>query len=202
MDFDLSGDRVLIVAGYTDEEILRQASNSDSSTDNSNNTVADPPSFYFAAKNIEYQPHICSYEQFESAEGLIPMEKTCDRFAELSMEVLAHQNLSDMKGNLVIDSKTKEVRIRVADNSTINEETEDGDLNFKRWIRPSEYTDEYVNIRNNFFKDLDGRPLTIVSPLHPAIPVAYIDDVSQSIPEGEEEVTYTVTFKEYENTGF
>ena len=57
-------------------------------------------------------------------------------------------------------------------------------------------------MRNGFFDDLYGRPLTIVSPLFPAMPVAYLTECTYNINEGEEEATYNVTFRETDNTGF
>ena len=57
-------------------------------------------------------------------------------------------------------------------------------------------------MRNGFFDDLYGRPLTIVSPLFPAMPVAYLTEATYNINEGEEEATYNVTFRETDNTGF
>lgn len=190
--YSVSGGRVLIVCGLTDQEILRRANKE---------TIANPPSFYFEVRNVQYTDHIKSYEGFESAQGLIPIEKACDTFAEVSFEVLVHQNISDAKGSLVIDKDTKEVRLRVADQSTLTEENIDGNLVLSRWVSPEEYTDEYIELRRSFFKDLDGRPLTIVSPLFPSIPVGFIDSVEYNIAEGEEEANYSVTIKEYVNTG-
>ena len=117
------------------------------------------------------------------------------------MDILVHQNLSNTKGKLVIDSNTKEIRLRVTDNSLPND-SEDEELHLGRFVRPEEFTDEYIEVRSNFFKDLLGRPLTIVSPLFEAIPVAYIVDYNYNIPEGEEEATYNVTFREVATTGF
>lgn len=190
--YSVDSDRILIVCGLTDQEVLRKAGGEE---------VPDPPSFYFEVRNVQYTDHVKSYEGFESAQGLIPIEKACDNFAELSFEVLVHQNLSDMKGTFVINEQTKEVRLRVSDKHTETTETIDGDLVVTRWVDPSEYTDEYINIKKGFFKDLDGRPLTIVSPLFPSIPVGFIESVELAIEEGTEETNYSVTIKEYVNTG-
>lgn len=190
--YSVSNDRILIVCGLTDQEILRR-------TDGE--TVGEPPSFYFEVKNVRYADHIKSYEGFESAQGLIPIEKACDTFAELSFEVLVHQNISDAKGSFVVDTKTKEVRLRVTDQSVLDEEEIDGKLRLTRWADPEDYTDEYIELRHSFFKDLDGRPLTIVSPLFPPIPVGFIDTVEYNIAEGTEEANYSVNIKEYVNTG-
>ena len=190
--YSVSNDRVLIVCGLTDQEILRRTGGE---------TIGDPPSFYFEVKNVQYTDHIKSYEGFESAQGLIPIEKACDTFAELSFEVLVHQNISDAKGSFVVDKQTKEVRLRVTDQSVLDEEEIDGKLRLTRWADPEDYTDEYIELRHSVFKDLDGRPLTIVSPLFPPIPVGFIDSVEYNIEEGTEEANYSVVIKEYVNTG-
>ncbi len=202
----IAADRVLIVPGYTDAEILQMASNESTEegeeSTTTNTEVAAPASFYIEAKNIEYTPHIKSYEEFNSAEGLILIEKACDRYAEVGMDVFVHQNLSNMEGSVIIDGETKEARIRVTDNSTVEDNDKDDELQLGRYIEPSEFTDEYLEVRNAFFEDLYGRPLTIVSPLFPAMPVAYLTECTYNINEGEEEATYNVTFRETDNTGF
>lgn len=195
-DYAINNSRVLIVPGYTDQEILQMA-------DKNNKTdVKEPPALYFDAKNIDANPHRKSYEEFRSAEGLILMEKACDEYATVSMDILVHQNLSNMKGSITVDSQTKEARLRVTDNSTIDKEVDEG-LELTVWVDPEKFTDEYIEIRDNFFKDLLGRPLTIVSPLFDPMPVAYLDeDYSYTIAEGEQEAAYHVTFKEVNNIGF
>lgn len=195
VDYALNSSRVLIVPGFTDQELLLR------SDEKTKDQVTEPTSFLFEAKNIQSVPHHPSYEEFRSSDGLLMIEKNCDEFAEVTMDILVHQNLSNTKGKLVIDSNTKEIRLRVTDNSLPND-SEDEELHLGRFVRPEEFTDEYIEVRSNFFKDLLGRPLTIVSPLFEAIPVAYIVDYSYNIPEGEEEATYTVTFREVATTGF
>ena len=193
----IAPDRILIVPGYTDAEILQM-----SSEEGQNTEINPPAALYNEAKNIEYTPHIKSYEDFNSSEGLILIEKACDRYAEVAMDVFVHQNLSNMKGSVTIDSQTKEARIRVTDNSIPEDNNNDNELQLGRYIEPSEFTDEYIEVRNGFFDDLYGRPLTIVSPLFPAMPVAYLTEATYNINEGEEEATYNVTFRETDNTGF
>lgn len=195
-DFKMTGSRVLIVPGYTDQEILQMA-------DKNNKTeVKEPRALYFNAKNIESNPHRKAYDEFRSAEGLIMPEKACDEYATVSMDILVHQNLSNLKGSITIDSQTKEARLIVPDNSTLSQEVEEG-LELSRWIDPDEFTEEYISVRSNFFKDLLGRPLTIISPLFDPIPVGYLaEDYSYNIPEGEQEASYSVTFKEVNNIGF
>ena len=195
-DYAINNSRVLIIPGYTDEETLKMADKDNKSE------VTQPPALYFDAQNIESNPHRPSFEEFRSAEGLIMLEKACDEYATVSMDILVHQNLSNVKGTITIDSQTKEARLRVADNSTIDKDIDEG-LQLTRWVDPEEFNDEYIEIRNNFFKDLLGRPLTIVSPLFDPMPVAYLaDDYSYNIGEGEQEASYSVTFKEVNNIGF
>ena len=111
------------------------------------------------------------------------------------MDILVHQNLSDQKGNILIDKKTREARLRVDDNSIEEGDRDDG-IYTNRWVRPEEFTEKYIELRNNFFNDLNHRPLTIISALFPPIPVAYMTDCSYNIGEGEEEASYSVTFSE------
>lgn len=196
----MDGSRVLIVPGFTNEEILLR---SDKKT---KDQVSQPTSFLFEAKNIQFHPNRPSYEEFRSADGVLMMEKACNEYANVSMEILVHQNLSNTKGKLAIDKKTKEVRLRVTDNSLPQSSEKENEgksvLKLGRYVRPEEFTEKYVEIRSNFFKDLLGRPLTIVSPLFESIPVAYITEYDYNIPEGEEEATYSVTFAESATTGF
>lgn len=192
----LTGSRVLIVAGHTDKELLLKA---DKKT---KDQVPEPPSFLFEARNVQVQPHRKSYEEFRSSDGLILLEKNCDEFTVLTMDILVHQNLSDMKGDLLIDKQKKTVHIRVTDNSNPLDNNKDDELLLGRWVRPEEFTDKYIQVRSDFFKELKGRPLTLISPLFEAIPVAYITEYEYSINEGEEEAAYSVTFQEVATTGF
>lgn len=188
--------RVLIVPGFTDDEYLLRSNRS------TKNQVNEPTSFLFEAMSVEVSPHRKSYEEFRSCDGLLMIEKACDEYAEISMNILVHQNLSNMKGNLVIEKNTKEVRLRVTDNSIPKDNNNDDELLLGRYIRPEEFTDEYIEVRANFFKDLIGRPLTLVSPLFESVPVAYITDYHYDIGEGVEEASYSVTFRAAATTGF
>lgn len=188
--YKINNDRVLIIPGFTDQEILQN-----SSKDKKKKKVTEPAAFYFSVDNVQYTPHIASYEDFNSAQGLIKVEKSCDRYAEVEMDILVHQNLSDQKGNILIDKKTREARLRVDDNSIEEGDRDDG-IYTNRWVRPEEFTEKYIELRNNFFNDLNHRPLTIISALFPPIPVAYMTDCSYNIGEGEEEASYSVTFSE------
>lgn len=129
------------------------------------------------------------------------MEKACDKFAEVEMDILVHQQISNTKGNILIDKETREARLRVNDNSVVIDNDDPEQLYVSRWVPPEEFTEEYLEIRNGFFQDLDGRPLTIVSPLFPAMPVAYLTDVQYNIDSGVEEASYSVTFREVESLG-
>lgn len=195
--YAINNDRVLIVPGFTDQEILTNSSSEVKKGEKEK--VTQPTALFFSAYNIQYTPHIKSYEDFNSAEGLIKVEKACDRFAEVEMNILVHQNISNTSGQIMIDKDTREARLRVADNSI---ENVDSDLDgFGRWVSPEEFTEEYIELRSGFFDDLVGRPLTIVSPLFPPMHVAYMTECSYDIGEGEEEASYSVTFSEVENIG-
>lgn len=196
VEYTVDTSRVLIVAGYTDQELLLR------SDEKTKDQVNQPPSFLFETKNIQVQPHRPSYEEFRSSDGLILMEKNCDEFTQVTMEILVHQNLSDAKATLIIDEQESTVKMRVTDNSLPQDTKQDNEILLGRYVRPSEFTDEYIELRSDFFEDLKHRPLTLVSPLFRAIPVAYIIDYDYSIGEGEEEAVYSVTFQEVATTGF
>lgn len=185
----LDGSKILIVSGYTDQENLLRAN------EKTRRQVATPPSFFFDAKNMSFNHHRAKREEFLAADGKHLPRANCDEYAELTVDIFVHQNLSNTKGNLVIDSQTREIRVLTTDNSIPDPANGDG-LLLGRYIRPEEFTDEYIAVRQNFFDDLDQRPLTIVSQLFPALPAAYITDYKMNINEGEEEATYTVTFSE------
>ena len=188
-DYKLNNDKVLIVPGFTDEEIL------ENSKRKASNRITEPGALYFEVQNVSYTPNIASYEDFNSAQGLIKIEKACDRFAEVEMNVLVHQNISDQKGQILIDKQTREARLRVND-ITIEEGDRDDGIYVSRFVRPEEFTEEYIEVRNNFFKDLNRRPCTIISALFPPMPVAYLTECNYNIGEGEEEASYSVTFAE------
>lgn len=197
--YKVNADKVLIIPGYTDEEILKQNKKDKKNKSKKKTKIEEPPAFYFEVQNVQYTPHITSYEDFNSAHGLIKLEKACDRFAEVEMNILVHQNISDQKGKIMINKKTREARLRVTDNS-IDEGDRDGGMYVSKWVRPEKFTDEYIEIRNNFFQDLDKRPLTIISALFPPMPVAYMTECNYNIGEGEEEASYSVTFSEVSST--
>ena len=198
VQYKINTDKVLIVPGYTDAEILKNEKNKKKKK-NKKAKTSPPAAFYFEVQNVQYTPHIASYEDFNSAQGLIKLEKACDRFAEVEMDVFVHQNISDQKGKIMIDKETREARLRVND-IQIEEGDRDNGIYVNRFVRPDEFTDKYIEVRNNFFQDLYQRPLTIVSSLFPPLPVAYMTECSYNIGEGEEEATYSVTFSEVTST--
>ena len=175
-DYSVSGSKVLIVSGYTQQELLLRANTK------TRDQVPSPPSFFFDAKTVSVQPHRPNYEEFESADGLIPQETACDAYAQIDMEIYVYQRLTNIKGEFVIDSTTREVRVITADTDI---DVLDEELQLGRYIQP-------------IFKDLLNRPLTIVSQLFDPIEHCRIaDNYSYNINEGEQEATYSVTFKEY-----
>lgn len=221
-NYKINNDKVLIVPGFTDDELIQNSNNkkskkstnknnsknnkkkssgsSGSSDTTSTKKVEQPTSFFFEVHNVKYTPHIKSYEEFNSSEGLILIEKACDTYAEVEMDVVVNQQISNVKGKIMIDKQTREARLRVTDSSTLTKDTESG-IELSRWVTPEEFTEDYLKIRNAFFEDLYGRPLTIVSPLFPAMPVAYLTECSYNIEEGTEEASYSVTFRETESLG-
>lgn len=195
VQYKIHSDKVLIIPGYTDEEVLLNTGKKNKSP----TKITPPAAFYFEVENVQYSPNIASYEDFNSAQGLIKVEKACDRFAEVEMNILVHQNISDQKGKIMIDKQTREARLRVTDNSIEEGDRDDG-IYTSRFVRPEEFTDEYIEVRNNFFQDLNRRPLTIVSALFPPMPVAYMTECNYNIGAGEEEASYSVTFSEVTST--
>lgn len=188
-NYSVDGSKVLIVSGYTQQELLLKANKKTSKQ------VKTPPSFFFNAKNISVQLHRPNYEEFESADGLIAQETACDAYAQIDMEIYVYQRLTNIKGEFVINSTNREVKVITTDT---NIDVIDEELQLGRYIRPDEFPDEYVAVRNNFFKDLLGRPLTIVSQLFDPLEYCRIaDNYTYNINEGEQEATYSVTFKEY-----
>lgn len=188
-DYKINGGRVLIVPGLTDQEVLQN------SNKKKKKKIVEPPALYFSVTNVQYTPHIASYEEFSSAQGGIKIEKACDRSAEIELDILVHQNLSDQKGDILINKQTREARLRVEDNEVEEGDRDDG-IYVNKWVRPEQFTDEFIELRSGFFKDLDKRPLTIVSSLFPPMPVGYMTECNYNIGEGEEEASYSVTFSE------
>ena len=188
-NYSIDGSKVLIVSGYTQQELLLRAN------PKTKNQVVAPPSFFFDARGINVQPHRPKYEEFESADGLIAQETACDAYAQIDMEIFVHQRLTNIKGEFVINSTTREVKVITTDTDI---DVIDEELQLGRYVRPDEFPDEYIALRSNFFKDLLNRPLTIVSQLFDPIEHCRIsENYTYNINAGEQEATYSVTFKEY-----
>ena len=222
-EYGMTKGAVLIVPGYTDAELLQNANASSGKNKNSTNksyskdhltntttkeTTANnkanstakaalPPAMYFNVRNVEYTPHGKDYEEFNSAEGLILLEKACDRYAEVQLEVLVHQRLSSVTGTVTLDKEKRDTLVHIEDFTTGSDS--DGTI---LWSYPEHYNDQFIELRRSFFDNLVGRPLTVVSSLFPAIPVGYMTECDYSIGEGEEESAWSITIKEVDNWGF
>lgn len=188
-------DRVLIVPNYTpaETELLRDEKTADS--------VKPPISYYFQCAEVSYTPGIPQYEEFESAQGLIMIEKACNSSSELELSIYVHQMMYAQTDKLQLGTdKTSDVR------STLS--LDRWDTTTREYVNPMELsgtgnnedawatTPDFIELRRGFFDYLYGRPLTIVSALFPPMPVAYLQDIEYQIDEGEEFAVYEVTFKE------
>jgi len=221
-EYGMTKGAVLIVPGYTEAELLQNAqatSNKNKGTSGSSyskdqltktttkestihksttkSKVSLPPAMYFNVRNVEYTPHGKDYEEFNSAEGLILLEKACDRYAEVQLEVLVHQRLSSVTGSVTLDKEKRDTLVHVEDFTTGVDS--DGTI---LWSYPEHYDEKFIELRRTFFDNLVGRPLTVVSSLFPAIPVGYMTECDYSIGEGEEESAWSITIKEVDNWGF
>lgn len=236
-EFGMDEGIILIVPGYTEQEIMEMEGYSDDDTstssdtnssettylektqdgttpattttettsttnDNSTSTIPKkeikaPPAMYFKCKTVEFTPHIKDYEEFSSAEGLILIEKACDRFAEVQLEVLVHQKISTLSGKLEIDGQQSDINIYVEDFT--QNQYEGG---FEVWEPPKELKDGFIELRRSFFSGLSGRPLTVISPLTQNIACGYMTECDYTIGEGEVESTWNITIREVNNAGF
>ena len=61
--YKINNDRVLIIPGYRDDEVLENADKK------KNKKIAEPPALYFSVDSVQYTPHLASYEEFNSAQG-------------------------------------------------------------------------------------------------------------------------------------
>ena len=169
----------------------------DDVTKNKYKKVEPPHAMYFNVRNVEFTPHGKDYEEFDSAQGMILVEKACDRFAEVQLEVLVHQRLSSVTGKLSYENNNQDVDIHVEDFHYNTDE----EYSFL-WVYPEDYDDKFVELRKSFFDNLQGRPLTVISPLFPTIVVGYMTECDYSIGEGEEESAWSITIREVNNWGF
>lgn len=160
--------------------------------------IEKPKALLFSPESVDYTPHRKDYEEFNSADGLILIEKACDVFAELQLSLSVHQAMRIQEnGTIELSSDDK----RPIDIITEGAPTIwDPETDLGHFIDPADFTDSYIEIRRSFFDNYIGRPLTLVSDLFPTMPVCYITDISYNINEGEEEAEYSITFKEVDNT--
>lgn len=160
--------------------------------------VEKPKALLFSPTSIDYTPHRKDYEEFNSADGLILIEKACDQFAELQLSLEVHQAMRIQENGTIELSRDDKRPIDIITEGAptiLDPATELG-----HFIDPAEFTDSYVEIRRGFFDKYIGRPLTLVSDLFPTIAVCYITDISYNINEGEEQAEYSITFREVDNT--
>lgn len=160
--------------------------------------VEKPKALLFSPEAVEYTPHRKDYEEFNSADGLILIEKACDQFAELQLSLSVHQAMRIQEnGTIELSADDK----RPIDIITEGAPTVlDPDTKLGHFIDPVDFTDSFVEIRRSFFDKYMGRPLTLVSDLFPTIAVCYITDIQYNINEGEEQAEYSITFREVDNT--
>lgn len=160
--------------------------------------VEKPKALLFSPESVDYTPHRKDYEEFNSADGLILIEKACDQFAELQLSLSVHQAMRIQEnGTIELSSDDK----RPIDIITEGAPTVlDPDTELGHFMDPADFTDSFIEIRRNFFDKYMGRPLTLVSDLFPTIAVCYITDIQYNINEGEEHAEYSITFREVDNT--
>lgn len=157
--------------------------------------IEKPPAMYFRCKSVDFTPHIKDYEEFSSAEGLILIEKACDRYAEVQLEVLVHQKLSTLSGSFT--SGNDKYKVNVYTEDFTQNQIEGG---FEVWEVPKDLKDNFIELRRSFFTQLSGRPLTVISPLTQNIAVGYMTECDYNIGEGEAESTWNITIREVDNT--
>ena len=160
--------------------------------------VEKPKALLFSPESVEYTPHRKDYEEFNSADGLILIEKACDQFAELQLSLSVHQAMRIQEnGTIELSADDK----RPIDIITEGAPTVlDPDTELGHFMDPADFTDSFIEIRRSFFDKYMGRPLTLVSDLFPTIAVCYITDIQYNINEGEEHAEYSITFREVDNT--
>lgn len=160
--------------------------------------VEKPKALLFSPESVDYTPHRKDYEEFNSADGLILIEKACDQFAELQLSLSVHQAMRIQEnGTIELSADDK----RPIDIITEGAPTVlDPDTELGHFMDPADFTDSFIEIRRSFFDKYMGRPLTLVSDLFPTIAVCYITDIQYNINEGEEHAEYSITFREVDNT--
>ena len=160
--------------------------------------IKKPKALLFSPNSVDYTPHRPDYEEFNSADGLMLIEKACDQFAELQLSLDVHQAMRIQEnGTLELSADDK----RPIDIITSGAPTAlDKDTELGHFLDPADFTDSYIEIRRGFFDNYKNRPLTLISDLFPIMPVCYITDLNYNINEGEETAEYSITFREVNNT--
>ena len=160
--------------------------------------IEKPKALLFSPNTVDYTAHRPDYEEFNSADGLMLIEKACDQFAELQLSLGVHQAMRIQEnGTLELSADDK----RPIDIITSGAPTAlDKDTELGHFLDPADFTDSYIEIRRGFFDNYKNRPLTLISDLFPIMPVCYITDLSYNINEGEETAEYSITFREVNNT--
>ena len=160
--------------------------------------IEKPKALLFSPNTVDYTAHRPDYEEFNSADGLILIEKACDQYAELQLTLSVHQAMRIQEnGTLELSADDKRSIDIITEGAplTLDEETQLG-----HFLDPKDFTDSFVEIRRSFFDNYKNRPLTIISDLFPVISVCYITDLTYNINEGEEHAEYNITFREVANT--
>lgn len=183
----------------TKDKTTSKVTESSAATSTKATTKVDKPkALLFSPESVDYTPHRKDYEEFNSADGLILIEKACDVFAELQLSLSVHQAMRIQEDGTIELSKDDKRPIDIITEGAPTIWDPETDLG--HFIDPADFTDSYIEIRRGFFDRYIGRPLTLVSDLFPTMPVCYITDLSYNINEGEEQAEYSITFKEVDNT--
>ena len=68
--------------------------------------IEKPKALLFSPTSVDYTPHRKDYEEFNSADGLILIEKACDQFAELQLSLSVHQAMRIQENGTIELSNT------------------------------------------------------------------------------------------------
>lgn len=210
---------MLIAPSYTQKEYIALNDKNVKAV----NKPKQPPYFIVSVLSIDNKLHRVQQVPYESFQGRLAIEKACDQYAELTVEISVSSRHLFSNGMAKINDETvnmqlletiapgnydqidKSAGITTADKANLMA----GDIN-KLGARTentndigictsaTEYdTQEFIELRRNLLGYLDGRYMTLISNLFNPIEIAYIDDASYTIGEGEENSLYNITFHEY-----
>ena len=189
---------ILIAPSYTEEEYMKLNDKNVPAKDK----PQQPPYFVVTVLSIDNIPHRRNIEDFESFQGRIPIEKACDQYAELTVEILVSSRHLFSDGLAKVNDET--IPMQVLEGMSPGNLDQIAKSSSKNQIGicpagpgPEYDTRDFIELRRNLLSYLDGRYMTLVSNLFDPIPVAYITDKSYTISEGEEVSLYNVEFKEY-----